>query len=132
MAWLYYYAHYYGGTPLHEAAKRCDIEAVKALLDRGADPNARDGSGRTALDIALEAKCLEAAKILAPLVKPTSRTLMATEGDPVLISLLASYWPEEVRQHGEEVLADFVLLGRSDAAALLIGMGVDPGRPYVL
>jgi cytohesin len=117
---------------LHEAASRCDAEGVERLLKRGANPEERDELGRTALDIALDVKCLEVAKILVPITKPTSRTLMATEGDPALISLLAFYWPEEVRRHGEAVLAWLVSTGRREAAALLIGMGVDLDRSYAL
>ena len=39
----------YGWTPLTAAAFRGWNDAVRLLLDHGADPNAKDGSGRTAL-----------------------------------------------------------------------------------
>jgi ankyrin repeat protein len=39
-------------TPLMEAAGSADLELVKLLLDAGAELNAQDESGRTALDVA--------------------------------------------------------------------------------
>jgi ankyrin repeat protein len=39
-------------TPLHYAAGTGDEEVVKVLLDKGADINAADGSGSTAMDTA--------------------------------------------------------------------------------
>ena len=41
------------GTPLHEAADHCIAEATRLLLERGADVNALDDSGRTPLQAAL-------------------------------------------------------------------------------
>ncbi|KAM8856119.1 BRCA1-associated RING domain protein 1 [Spinachia spinachia] len=38
-----------GETPLHLAAIKGDVEAVKALLDQGADPNLKDNAGWTPL-----------------------------------------------------------------------------------
>ncbi|KXS20405.1 hypothetical protein M427DRAFT_52047 [Gonapodya prolifera JEL478] len=39
-------------TPLHHAAKHGRLDAVKALVDRGADPQATDAENRTPRDIA--------------------------------------------------------------------------------
>jgi uncharacterized protein len=52
------------GRPLLEAAKRGDLAAVRSLLKEGADPNAAQGDGLTALHAAAEAGQLEVAKVL--------------------------------------------------------------------
>ena len=42
-------------TALHSEAFEGNVQAVRLLLDNGADSNAKDGTGRTPLDIAREA-----------------------------------------------------------------------------
>src|SRR5882672_9102708 len=39
--------HYNGSTGLHSAAQRGHLDAVRLLLDHGADPNAREGGDNT-------------------------------------------------------------------------------------
>jgi ankyrin repeat protein len=42
-------------TPLHAAARGGNLEAVRILLDAGADPTRRDAAGKTPLDVATAA-----------------------------------------------------------------------------
>ena len=51
-------------TPLHRAAGLCSPEAVRLLLRRGANPNARDGSGVTPLISAAASGQLENVRLL--------------------------------------------------------------------
>jgi len=57
------------GGPLHEAAYAGALEAVKALLEAGADPGRRNAEGKTALDLAQERPdqpwCVKVAEWLA-------------------------------------------------------------------
>jgi ankyrin repeat protein len=52
------------GQPLVDAAKRGDAAEVRALLRAGADPNAAQGDGLTALHVAAQAGNLEIARLL--------------------------------------------------------------------
>jgi uncharacterized protein len=53
------------GLPaLHAAAERGDVSAVSALLDAGADIDARDQAGRTALLAATHGSAVQAARLL--------------------------------------------------------------------
>ncbi len=53
-----------GTTPLHIAALRGDRNAVRVLLDAGADPNVEDQRGCTPLHEALKAPHLQVARML--------------------------------------------------------------------
>lgn len=56
------------GGPLHEAARAGALEAVKALLEAGADPGRRNADGKTARDLARERPdqpwCVKVAELL--------------------------------------------------------------------
>ena len=51
-------------TLLMEATQQGDVEAVRSLLEDGADPNAAQGDGLTALHLAAQAGKLDIAKLL--------------------------------------------------------------------
>src|SRR5690349_830095 len=51
--------------PLGAAAARRDLAEVRALLDRGLDPNGRDARGRTALIVAMQGSASEY-KVIPP------------------------------------------------------------------
>ena len=53
-----------GKTPLHNAVRRWNQDIVGFLLGRGADPNIKDNSGRTPLDIAEGLKDVEMVALL--------------------------------------------------------------------
>jgi ankyrin repeat protein/HEAT repeat protein len=57
-------------TPLMGAAGHGDLDVMKLLIDKGADP-ARDGAGGSALDAAVNAGSEEAAALLLPLLPRT-------------------------------------------------------------
>jgi NAD(P)-dependent dehydrogenase (short-subunit alcohol dehydrogenase family) len=52
------------GTALHQAAREGDLTKLRSLLDFGADPNQRDGSGKRPLIEAVAAGHLNAARAL--------------------------------------------------------------------
>lgn len=56
--------HLGGGTPLHTAAFTGDIESIRMLLARGADPSLRLDDGKSAVDIAQDRGHEDAARIL--------------------------------------------------------------------
>ncbi|MDR3632649.1 MAG: SMI1/KNR4 family protein, partial [Isosphaeraceae bacterium] len=53
-----------GNTPLHFAADVGAVEAVRLLLDRGADPTVKNDEGLLPRDLAARAGCAEAAALL--------------------------------------------------------------------
>jgi ankyrin repeat protein len=51
-------------TPLHQAASRGNARIVSSLLEHGANPNSRDGDGKTPLDVAHEKRRSAVVKVL--------------------------------------------------------------------
>ena len=51
-------------TPLHQAVSLNNFEMTKTLLDKGADTEAKDQQGNTAIFHAIDSKSLEMVKLL--------------------------------------------------------------------
>ena len=50
---------------MHEAARNGQVEAVRLLLDHGANPELKNSLGRTALDLAKEKDHMEVVEVLS-------------------------------------------------------------------
>lgn len=53
-----------GWTILHQAAQHNDSEMISYFIEQGADPFLAKGDGKTALELAEDEECLEAASLL--------------------------------------------------------------------
>lgn len=81
---------------LHDAAHRDDAPAIRALVARGADPDARDGAGRTPAHVAAFASSDRALRALAKAGADMNAleshaydvlTIAAVADDPALVAL---------------------------------------------
>ena len=67
-------------TPLHFACQRGHLSLVKLLIEEyGSDPDCKDGSGNTALDVAIASHCVEIANYLAQARQCDMEVLQRTE-----------------------------------------------------
>src|SRR6476661_4287260 len=84
--------------PLCAAAARRDLAEVRRLLDRGANPDARDSKGRTALILAMQGSASEY-KVVPPsediarilIERGAAINVRDTEGWTPLLMLLAQF-----------------------------------------
>lgn len=76
-------------TPLHEAAKYTNLEAVKLLIAKGANPNALEYKNKTPLDLAREnsrsERNMEIIKILEPLTTRKTKSGASSAVDKLLL-----------------------------------------------
>ena len=123
-------------NPLVEAVKRADADAARTLLDGGADPNATEADGTTALHWAARLDSVELAELLlagganvaaanAFGVQPL--WLAAVNGSaPMLGRLLdAGADPGSASDAGESVLMVAARTGRVEALETLLARGAD-------
>ena len=123
-------------NPLVEAAKRADADAVRTLLDGGADANAAEADGTTALHWAARLDSVELAELL--LARGADATaanafgvrplwLAALNGSaPMLDRLLAAGAdPETASAAGESVLMIAARTGRVAAIEALLARGAN-------
>ena len=93
-----------GTQPLHLAAVACDLEVIRLLLERGANPNLKDGTRaeaaharrRTPLDLAIKLGHEDAAKrpLLLPIVQLLRASVAARAPGPPEPPLTNEEWHE--------------------------------------
>lgn len=96
-----------GETALHIVVKRRDAPWMGFLLQQGADPNVRDGSGATPLMLAAASGF----------------------GDGVQVMLAGKARVDEADSRGETALIKAVHVRDAESARLLLAAGADPDRP---
>ena len=99
----------YGREPLQYAALKDDAEAAKRLLSEGADPNAADKAGFTALHFAAQEYSVAVAKLL--------------------LESGAKVSAENKFGNSPLGVAVFASRGRGELIALLLEHGADPHKP---
>ena len=122
---------------LVHAARDDDRSAVSALLQRGADPDAREGDGATALawaairgNSAIAALLLDAgadpdaANALG--ITPLALAIENGAGKVARLILESGADPDARRESGESPLMTATRLGQVDLMALLLDRGADP------
>jgi ankyrin repeat protein len=98
----------HGRLPLHYAALNDDVDTARALLDGGADPNARDREGVTPLHIAAQQLSVRVAPLLLERGAsidaqdeygntPLARAVFNSRGDGAMIQLLRGHGADPVR-----------------------------------
>jgi ankyrin repeat protein len=130
-------------APLIDAVKAQDAAAVRALLAQGADVNAAEADGSTALHWAAQRDNLEIANLLIAAganVKAATRynitplSLACTNGDAALIGRLIDVGadPNGVSEEGQTALMTASLTGKVEAVKLLLARGakVNEQEPY--
>jgi len=103
-----------GGTELHEAVNKGDVEAAKRLLEAGIDPNARNAAGETPLHIIAEFGGRRAEEVVKLLLEagsdvnardslgmtPLHRAALVGSADSQAVALERS-GRQQSRQHGQ-------------------------------
>ncbi len=100
------------GTPLHEAADSCSADIVTMLLDLGADLNAVDNTGKTALQRAVRhSDCSEVIRLLLDRGAETDLVAPVIEGDFVRVKAMLENNPQatHTRDHSGWTLLDLAV-----------------------
>ncbi len=104
--YLVYDFDYVGRTALHIAARRSNVEVIRELLDRLADPNASDISGRTPLYVAAKHASITAVKLL--LVNKANPSFV-THGNLTPLDVAHTHLIKEVLQTAVKVYKQMAL-----------------------
>ncbi|MEN9574491.1 MAG: hypothetical protein RL514_2346 [Verrucomicrobiota bacterium] len=116
---------------LHWAAGSGDLDTLRAVLDAGADPQATDAAGLTALHAAHSQPAPAVVELLQTLGTHATVFDHLASGDlAALAELLArdrAFAVAETRQ-GQPALAVAVAAGKVELAAALLGAGADPDQ----
>jgi ankyrin repeat protein len=121
----------FGATPLHWAALRGQLDAVRLLLAQGADVGALNNDGETALDVARRAKRTDVEGVLrAASTDPRVRFFEAVRsGDVAATQQLLTERPDLVKERdstfGATALHWAALRGYADEVRLLLKYGAD-------
>ena len=98
-----------GRTALHAAAERGCINAIRILVDSGAEVNAADVDSQTPLDLCTDSECIE---VLTLSGGARSRSILAGEE----VKLSASYMKFEDAAEGPLHLGDIGVLVKDDGS----------------
>jgi ankyrin repeat protein len=127
-------------SPVADAAQRGDVDAVRSLLQRGADVNAAQGDGMSALHWAAKNGAVEMARILiyagaspsaiTRLGEYTPLLLAAESGQSAVLSTLLEGGSDvhASTSTGASALHLAAAAGRADAVAMLLQYGADVDR----
>ena len=131
------------GSPLIEAVKKQDVQAIRTLLTQKVDINAAEADGFTALHWAAQRNDLPLVDLLIGAganAKASTRYditplyLAAVNGNAPMIDRLlkAGADPNGTSQEGQTMLMTAALSGKADAVRLLLTRGakVDTKEPY--
>ena len=131
------------GSPLIDAVKKQDVQAVRGLLKQKVDLNVTEADGFTALHWAAQRNDLQLVELLVGAganAKASSRYnitplyLAAVNGNAAIMERLlkAGADPNAIAQEGQTMLMTAALSGKADAVRLLLTRGatVDTKEPY--
>jgi uncharacterized protein len=131
------------GSPLIEAVKKQDVQAVRTLLKQQGNINATEADGFTALHWAAQRNDMQLVELLLGAganAKSSTRYnitplyLAAVNGNAAVIERLlkAGADPNGVSQEGQTILMTAALSGKADAVRLLLthGAKIDTKEPY--
>ena len=131
------------GSPLIDAVKKQDVQAVRGLLKQKVDLNVTEADGFTALHWAAQRNDLQLVELLVGAganAKASSRYnitplyLAALNGNAAIMERLlkAGADPNAIAQEGQTMLMTAALSGKADAVRLLLTRGatVDTKEPY--